>query len=192
MTGITEIPLKQIKHEYLEAFSPTSADKTIVLSHFGNFTENKITSLIKLTEEIILETGAKRQTMRRVCSLMVEALQNIINHSAKDEHGDPNSFLILESEADKFRLKTGNLIWAKDIIPLEQKLNSINRLNENELRKQYIETLCNDNFNQKGGAGLGFLTMAKKITGNIDYSMISVNQKCSYFVLGIALEKDLD
>lgn len=187
MTGIKEIPLDSIKHCYLELFSPVLSSKNILISHFGNFSEVKIGSLLKITEETILETGSKRQIMRRICSLLVEALQNISNHGAKDKNGMANSFLILEHSELSFTIRTGNLISADEIIPLEQKLNTINRLNENELRKVYIETLCNDNFNQKGGAGLGFLTMAKKISGPLDYQLINVNKKLAYFTLSLSI-----
>ncbi len=187
MTGITQIPLESIKHRYVELFSSDLVDKAILISHFGNFTENKINSLLKLTEETILESKCKRQVMRRICSLIVEALQNISNHSSKDKQDNSHSHFILEHTPHNFIIKTGNLVAASEIIALEQKLNSINRLNENELRKLYIETLCNDNFNDKGGAGLGFLTMAKKINGPLDYQIFNVDKKLSYFSLSLSI-----
>ncbi|MEJ6681819.1 MAG: SiaB family protein kinase [Flavobacteriales bacterium] len=187
MTGIKEIPLESIKHRYLELVSSDLSSKTVLISHFGDLTEAKIEALLKITEETILEAGSKRQMMRRICSLLVEALQNISNHSAKDQNGKANSFLILEHSDLNFTIKTGNLISADEIITLEQKLNTINRLNENELRKLYIETLCNDNFNQKGGAGLGFLTMAKKINGLLDYQILNVNKNLAYFTLSLSI-----
>ena len=83
MTGIKEIPLESIKHRYLELVSSDLSSKTVLISHFGDLTEAKIEALLKITEETILEAGSKRQMMRRICSLLVEALQNISNHSAK-------------------------------------------------------------------------------------------------------------
>ncbi len=189
MTGIKDIPLEAIKNRYFEFSSLKNEKNSLLLGHFGNFTDSKINAFLKITEETILEHGCKRQTMRRICSLLVEALQNTLNHSAKDKDGSSHSFLTLEMAEDVFILRTGNLISADDIITLEQKLNSINRLNENELRKLYIETLCNDNFNQKGGAGLGFLTMAKKVKGKLDYELLNVNKSLAYFSLSLSIEK---
>tara|TARA_B100000768_G_scaffold179678_1_gene197882 strand:- start:3133 stop:3726 length:594 start_codon:yes stop_codon:yes gene_type:complete len=183
----SEIPLESIKHRYLELVSSDLSKKTVLISHFGDLSGVKIESLLKITEETILETGSKRQIMRSICSLLIEALQNIANHSAKDQNGKANSFVIIEHCDFNFTIKTGNLISANEIITLEQKLNTINRLNQNELKKRYIETLCNDNFNQKGGAGLGFLTMAKKIDGFLDYQILNVTKNLAYFTLSLSI-----
>jgi len=190
MNGIKEIPLESIKHRFQSFHSPDTEGSAIVFSHFGNFTESKINAVIKITEESILEQGYKRQIMRRVCSLIVESLQNCFNHSSKDQDGLSHSFFKLESDENSFFLTTGNLIKATEMVDLNQKLEKINRLNENNLRKLYIETLCNDNFNQKGGAGLGFLTMAKKIHGSIGYTLSNVNSSLAYFTLSLRVEKD--
>lgn len=190
MTGIKDIPLDSIKSQYFDFSSLKETDGVLLIGHFGNFTESKINAFLKITEETILEAGCKRQIMRRLCSLLVEALQNSFNHSAKDPDGSSQSFMTLVDIGDSFILKTGNLILAEDIITLDQKLNSINRLNENELRKVYIETLCNDNFNQKGGAGLGFLTMAKKVKNKLDFELFNVNKQLAYFTLALTIPKD--
>lgn len=190
MTGIKEIPLETIKNRYFDFYSSNTSENPLLISHFGNFTDSKINAFLKITEETILEQGCKRQIMRRICSLLVEALQNSYNHSVKDKNGISHSFLTLQDADGCFIMRTGNLISAEDIINLEQKLNSINRLNENELRKLYIETLCNDNFNQKGGAGLGFLTMAKKVKGKLDYDLMNVNKNLAYFTLSLSIAKE--
>jgi len=190
MTGIKEIPLKTIKSRYFEFSSTQETEGIMLLSHFGNFTESKINAFLKITEETILEAGCKRQIMRRLCSLLVEALQNSYNHSAKDDNGSSHSFLTLISVEGNFILRTGNLIAAEDMVTLDQKLSSINKLSDNELRKVYIETLCNDNFNQKGGAGLGFLTMAKKVKNKIDYQLLNVDKQLSYFTIALTIPKD--
>ncbi|MFK7757281.1 MAG: SiaB family protein kinase [Flavobacteriales bacterium] len=190
MTGIKEIPLNSIKSQYLEFSSSKESEGIMLLGHYGNFTESKINAFLKITEETILEEGCKRQIMRRLCSLLVEALQNAYNHSSKDVNGSCHSFLTITTIKDNFILRTGNLIAAEDMVTLDQKLSGINKLSDNELRKVYIETLCNDNFNQKGGAGLGFLTMAKKVKGKIDYELFNVNKQLSYFTLALTIPKD--
>jgi len=188
MDGIKQIPKENLKTHFL-AHTSNSADRELVVLHYGTFTDVKINSFLKIVEDSILEIGSKRQIMRRICSLLVETLQNTFNHSIKDNKGNRNSALCITHDKDNFHLSTGNLISAEDIVPLTQKLSSINGMTPNELRKLYIETLCNDNFNQKGGAGLGFLTMAKKIEGKIGYEFINVDQKSAYFILDLKIAK---
>ncbi len=188
MDGITQIPRKNLKNHFLLHNSDPAGRELIVL-HYGTFTDVKISSFLKITEDSVLEIGSKRQIMRRLCSLLVETLQNTFNHSFKDDNGDRSSALCISQDQNSFYLSTGNLVSAEDIIPLTQKLSNINGMNPNELRKLYIETLCNDNFNKKGGAGLGFLTMAKKSEGKLGFEFVSVDKKSAYFILDLKIAK---
>ena len=118
MTGIKEIPLESIKHRYLELVSSDLSSKTVLISHFGDLNEAKIEALLKITEETILEVGSKRQMMRRICSLLVEALQNISNHSGSpyssrkpatsQRHGFVVSFV--------FTLKCSASLWPASLM----------------------------------------------------------------------------
>ncbi|MFT6185052.1 MAG: hypothetical protein ACJAYM_002582, partial [Flavobacteriales bacterium] len=56
-------------------------------------------------------------------------------------------------------------------------------------RKLYIETLCNDSFNYKGGAGLGFLTIAKKSSKPMTYELISTESDLAFFSTIYAVAK---
>jgi hypothetical protein len=188
MDGIKQIPKENLKNHFLN-HNVDSGTREIILLHFGTFTDVKINSFLKIVEDSVLEIGSKRQIMRRLCSLLVETLQNTYHHSYKDNVGNRNSALCISHDENSFYISTGNLISAEDIIPLTQKLSSINGMNANELRKLYIETLCNDNFNQKGGAGLGFLTMAKKVHGKLNYEFFNVAQKAAYFILNLEIAK---
>ena len=188
MDGIKQIPKDNLNAHFLTHNSSEAKGEILVL-HFGTFTDVKINAFLKIVEDSVLELGSKRQIMRRLCSLLVETLQNTYNHSLKDQKGNRNSALCISHDADNYYIRTGNLISAEDIIPLTQKLSSINSLSPNELRKLYIETLCNDNFNQKGGAGLGFLTMAKKVENDLVYEFLNVDQKSAYFILELTIAK---
>jgi len=60
-------------------------------------------------------------------------------------------------------------------------------MDSNALRKLYIETLCNDEFSDKGGAGLGLLTVAKKAEDKIIYNFHSVDSSFNYFVMEVGM-----
>jgi len=188
MTSIKQITKENIKLQFLSHNSLETNGEIIVL-HFGTFTDVKINAFLKIVEDTVLELGSKRQIMRRLCSLLVETLQNTFNHSLKDEEGSSYSALCISHTENSYHISTGNLISAKDIVPLTQKLSSINAMASNELRKLYIETLCNDNFNKKGGAGLGLLTMAKKVEGNLEYEILNIDKNSAYFILDLKISR---
>jgi len=190
MTTIKGRQLDELKSIYHDAIgrivSPESGD-LLLFSHFGNFNPAKNESALKLTESLILEAGDKRQTMKRFCSLFIEVLQNISLHAARDRDDQMHAFVVISKGSDSYRLVTGNLVLKEDSGSLEKKLVELNGLDANSLRKLYIETLCNDEFSSKGGAGLGLLTVAKKIEGPINYDFVSVDSSFNYFVMDVEM-----
>lgn len=169
-------------------FFPEGREGQVLLAYHGAFDQKAVDSVVSLAESAIIQAGSKRRVMKRIGSIIIELLQNISIHSAQNEDGLTDSFMVLEEEPESYRLITGNLILSSDVGMLDYKLSELNALSQNELRKLYIETLCNENFSYKGGAGLGFLTVAKKAIEPFRYYFESVDERFSYFVLEVKLE----
>ena len=73
---------------------------------------------------------------------------------------------------------------------LSERLAEINGMEEDTLRKTYIETLCNGELSDKGGAGLGLLSLAKKASGPIDYRFDSQEDGRELFTLIVTVRQD--
>lgn len=190
MTAITGQHLDWIQSQYQNLLSShllSGGNEIIVFSHFGDFTASKIEHTLKLIESSIIELGDKRQMMKRFTSLLLELLQNISLHSARDKSGHMHSYLVVSRSADLYKLMTGNLIMIEDISFLNNRLTELNSMDKNSLRKLYIETLCNDEFSYKGGAGLGLLTVAKRADHKLAYQIDKLDESFGYFKLEASL-----
>ena len=190
MTVISGQNLDWIQSQYqtlLSAVVHSGENEVIVFSHFGDFTANKIEHTLRLIESSIVELGDKRQFMKRFASLLLELLQNISLHAARDKSGHMHSFLIVTRSKDAYKLMTGNLIMAEDISFLKNRLEELNGMDKSTLRKLYIETLCNDEFSYKGGAGLGLLTVAKRADRKLEYHLDELSKNFGYFRLDATL-----
>jgi hypothetical protein len=55
--------------------------------------------------------------------------------------------------------------------------------NDTDLKKQYMDVLSNGELSAKGGAGLGFLTIALKSGNNMDFEFLDLNKEYSLFSL---------
>ncbi len=173
--------LSELYHNKLGWSPAKEAGETVLLSYSGDINQRKIDALLKLTEEAILDHGSKRQVMKRVCTVLIECLQNISIHGAKDKSGMGKSFFILSANKEDYLIHCGNLVFQEDANLLAFKIDELNSLSIAELRKLYIETLCNDSFNYKGGAGLGFLTIAKKSSKPMAYELIPTENDLAFF-----------
>jgi hypothetical protein len=69
-------------------------------------------------------------------------------------------------------------------------MKEITMMDKNAIRKLFIETLCNEDFSYKGGAGLGLLTIAKRALEEIQYSISSLNETFGYFQMEITMETE--
>jgi hypothetical protein len=189
LSGNALADLQAYYHSLLQESVELGDSDIVLLSIAGEFTQSKIDSLLKITENTVLEAGSKRRVMKRVVSVLIECLQNATLHGAHDDEGNSNAFLILKLSKENFRIITGNLILAEDANMLDYKINELNKLNKNELRKLYIETLCNENFSYKGGAGLGFLTVAKKSNEKLHYDIRNVDEKFAFFMVEVRIAR---
>ncbi len=179
--------LKGIYHDLISSVVQLSADETLLLSHFGDFDQSKNDNSLKMTEAAILDSGEKRQHMKRVCNLLIEMLQNISLHGARDRNGHMHAFLIVSKTPKSYKLFTSNLVLAEDIISLDSRMKELLKLDESALRKLYIEILCNEEFSHKGGAGLGLITVAKRAEQNLRYRIHEIDENFGYFQMEVEL-----
>jgi len=97
---------------------------------------------------------------------MIEVLENVLKYSDhfedfSDEYPEylPEFELNLDDEC--FILLSRNPVREGDKEIISSKIGRINASNEEELFFFYRETITNGMFTEKGGAGLGFIEMAK-------------------------------
>lgn len=183
--------LSNIKYYYSEALERSfnaSEDAMVLISILGNFGQNRVDDLIRICNPLLLENGAKRRVMKRGISLMIESLQNINKHGATTQAPSSSSFLIVSKTGNQFKVTTGNSILSSDASGIEEKISHLNSLSPEELKKLYIETLCNDDFSFKGGAGLGLITIAKKSRHDLQTRILEIDDRLSFLVLDIILD----
>ncbi len=82
----------------------------------------------------------------------------------------------------------GNAVPNTTVKKLEERLKSIQSFSTFELKKQYMDVLTNGSLSEKGGAGLGFLTMALKAQ-EINFDFINLNNDYSLFSIQLKVLK---
>lgn len=193
MTSITGRKLEELKALYnsiLGSVLRAQGEETLLFSHFGSFTQSKIDSTLKLVEGTLLESGEKRQNVKRFCNLLIEVLQNISLHGARDRSGQMHSYVVVSKDKSTYRLMTGNLVLSDDITPLRNKMTDLMNMDSDTLRKLYIETLCNEEYSTKGGAGLGLLTVAKRADKNLAFDLHAIDENFGYFQLEVSMSHE--
>lgn len=159
----------------------------IVLSHFGEFSQDLVNSLSEGLEQIMVTNNVKKAIIKRMFSIMIEGLQNIRLHGAKDTQGKQLGHVIVQDEVDNYTISFGNLIDNKKKTFISDHLDKLNSMEPAEVKQYYMEVLGNGLLSEKGGAGLGFITMCLKSKSKLNYNFHNCQSEYSYFEVSMKL-----
>lgn len=158
-------------------------DNRLIIIYQGMLDQDIIKSMVNMTEKKLIQSHADEGLRKKLFNIMVEGLQNICKHQLKTESYDYLPFLMVGEGDGYYNMSTGNLIDKSKIAIVENKLNEINALNKDELKEFYKQARLKSVISEVGGAGLGFIDMARKSGNKLDYKFFDVNENHSFFIL---------
>ena len=127
------------------------------------------------------------KTYKKMISLMIEALENVTKYSNQVECNGKStspefcpSFQISRN-AKHIELITRNTVRKKDVDPLRTRIDNVNKQNQEELKELYKTTITNGEFSPHGGAGLGFIEMAKTTGNKLEYAFENLSKDYSLY-----------
>lgn len=161
----------------------------VLVSHFGVFSQNLVSSLTESVENLIISIGDKRIVVKRMFSILIEGLQNLRLHGELDSQGVQSGFLILSNDEQHYNLILSNIIKNEDINTISNYIDKINACSKEELQQKYTSVLSNEFISEKGGAGLGLITTRIKSGNPLDFEILSLSEDQSLFVLKITLDR---
>jgi hypothetical protein len=150
--------------------NPQGSSFGVVLSFAGCADGETLPHLIPLAEQGLAHSGCSRKELKRALAVLVESVQNVIHHGYVDELGDCPFMLTLEYTPVGIQMHCGNLMEKSSAKELAQRIGDLNSLSHADLRKSYIEVLCQGEQNlERGNAGLGLISIAKRTEGPIEF-----------------------
>lgn len=169
-------------------------DEHIILSFKGVFTAELLTSILNILESKMIRLEIPTKKKRRVFNILVECFQNLYHHieelnEDKEAQLEKKTALVIVKYIDgDFIIKTGNYV-NKELIPnLKEKLEAVNKLDQEGLRDLYRSNLQNEHRTAKGTAGLGLIDIARKSKKKLEYDFIDVNNNTEFFCLDVFVE----
>jgi hypothetical protein len=159
------------------------AEKKIIVSHIGELDQDKVNTISTLVETQMEYLGVSKSAIKKIFNIVIETLQNICIHGEKDNNGYQMTYFIIGKHLNEFSIFSGNIVSNSVAEKLNKRLNAIKSLSDTDLKKQYMDVLSNGELSAKGGAGLGFLTIALKSSNNIDFDFETLNKEYSLFSL---------
>lgn len=164
-------------------------DQSILVSHFGAFSQKLVSSLSEGIENLLVSIGDKRMVIKRMFSILIEGLQNVRLHGELDSQNVQSGFLILSNDEKQYKLILANIVKTEDIPTIIKYIEEINDYSKEELKSAYTSILSNEFLSAKGGAGLGLITTRIKSGNPLEFDLINLDENQSLFVLKISLDR---
>jgi len=191
LASTTNIDLEFFETRYNGLLKELSADHSVLVKHFGDLSQESISSLEGQVESSIIENAIAKGPLRKIFFISVETLQNMLIHGHKNLDGQQRSFFILTKDNVKVDMISANLISNKAVPILEKQIETINDFEDPAALKQYyMEHLENNQLSEKGGAGLGFITIAMKSGNKLKVSFDKIDENYSLFLLNSSVNID--
>lgn len=157
----------------------------LILVYEGEFTQEITKSVLAMAERNMDSSGVESSIKRKVFNVMVECLQNIVKHADQFKGNDhiKSAIFMIGKKDDTYIVMSGNAIENEHIESLQERLNTINSQDKEGLKSMYKEIIKNTEISDKGGAGLGFIDMARKSGNQLDYKFFDMAEGISFFCL---------
>jgi hypothetical protein len=160
----------------------------LILAYDGVLNNETISKLETEIEANILDKNFPKQVVKKVFFICVESLQNQLIHGHKDDKGSQHNFFLLAYSDKSVNISSANLISNSSVEKIKGQIEKINSFEDPAaLKAYYLEHLENNELSDKGGAGLGFITIAMKSGNKITPQFETINDKYSLFLLEIKI-----
>lgn len=180
---------------YIYDLHRTMMSQKLILVYDGDFTQETTKSILSMAERNLDSSGEDSGTKRKVFNVMVETLQNIVKHSS--EQGTTAGSLISKSaifmiskDDKRYCVMTGNPISKARVETLTKNLNDLNAKDKEGLKEMYKDIIKNTQISEKGGAGLGFVDMARKSGEKLEFTFTKMDEEYDFFCLKVNISRE--
>lgn len=188
LAGVTiEVDEKSIfSLNYMVKLHNFIISNSILLIYSAIFDQDSLLSLVSIMKNRVDGTA---NIKKKIVSLMVEMLQNIIHHGDKNIDGCKGSqgIFYISEKNNKYYLTTINYISNDKIQALKEKIDYINGLDDKGREQFYNSRLFDFKSCTSKESGLGLIEMRQKSRNPIEYEFSAINDKHSLFKISTSI-----
>lgn len=161
-----------------------------ILNHTGLLTFSSIDTLLARFKYVAQEHEIRFAVYKKILSVMIESLENVCKYNDVYEPlvTEKREYLPtfdIQMNSDEIRLVTTNPVLNEEVDILKKRIEQVNNKSREELKAMYIDTITDGKFSTKGGAGLGFIEMAKTSGQNLQYTFEPINDHFSLYTFTV-------
>ncbi|MDF1874523.1 hypothetical protein JHD48_02115 [Sulfurimonas sp. SAG-AH-194-I05] len=168
-------------------------EEGIVFSFSGMISQALTSFMVETAKKQLEERGEDGKITRNIFLIAIEQLQNIMSYSKGRDTSNANKYVSpgvmvigIDRDKDKFYVLSSNEIVLEDKAKVIKKIDEINALEKDQLRKFLREKLRSAEDKHDRGAGVGFIEMAKRSSEKLEYNFEEIDGKLYFHILTYA------
>lgn len=164
-----------------------------ILSYQGPLQFSTIAWLLSEFKMAAHDHSLSYRAYKKMISIMIEALENVFRYceDISRRNGAPcecTATFQINAVDHGLEMITRNPINKMDVAPLRERIDHVNRHKGEGLKQLFRDTITNGQFTASGGAGLGFIEMAKASGSRLQYQFEDLSEECVLYTLKVALK----
>ena len=180
--------------EFIYDFYKSMKAHEISLVYEGEITHQITKAFTAMAETNMLKDEESNSVQKKVFHVMVECLQNISKHAdniySEDESFSSRGLFMVSKGETTYNVTTGNIIENDRVKEVTEILERINSLDKEGLKQLHKTQMQEGRLSEKGGAGLGFIDIARKTGNKLDYHMLPIGDNQHFFVLTSTITRE--
>ena len=170
-------------HESLQA-------NGVIFSFTGLVSENILQSLGEALKLRLALEKADPNVVKRLFSIFVEQVQNVIRYSAERLESGPGwrsdlsaGLIMVGQEQNHFFVVCGNAIAQADVAPLRERLQHLLTMDKEQLREYYRQQLKEPSGTGSKGGDIGLVEIARRSSAPLEFDFLRLSASQSFFCL---------
>lgn len=167
-----------------------SEEHKVILYYCGDLNFGFANALASRLEVLLDEQIPNRQSRKRFFAVFIEAIQNIRIHGCADDGGKVYASVLVYVKDGKLFACFMNIVSAAQAKLLSRRYAEVNALSPEALKKKYLKVLKEGDISEKGGAGLGIITIVMRSRNPSEFEVIPLSESHRIFatMLKVSLE----
>ena len=167
--------------EFVYSFNESMESKNVKLVYKGEISHQVTKAFTSLTETNMMVEEESNSVQKKV--FHADYMDNEEGH----EEGS-GVFLVCKDE-ENYVITTGNILQKHKESIIANVLDKINSLDKEGLKALYKQQIKEGRLSDKGGAGLGFIDIAKKTGNPLAYKFVPINDDYSFFIISSTISR---
>lgn len=164
--------------------------KGIMMCFNGPFSHSIIEEIGIAIKNYLAAEKSSKMAVQDVFSVYVEMTQNARNYLSL--HGivagdAASATIVVAKQGESYLMTAGNAIRKDDVAELQARIDRINTLSEEELKRVIRRQLRLETPPGALGAGIGLMEIARRASARLDYSFDDVDREYAFFTLTVTV-----